>query len=104
MIRATDPSDPGPIPLALHSAHLVNVFRDALIRMRDGEELRAEVLDAAAELLRMVQAPNGDALAAEVMPLFRQVFEGDNGGSDRPASAMSPRRPTHSRSSCKGSL
>ncbi|MGW3826393.1 hypothetical protein ACWEAF_29855 [Streptomyces sp. NPDC005071] len=56
------------------TAHAVDAFRDALIRMRDGEKLTVEDLDTATDLLAMVQASAGDTLAAAAMPHFREVF------------------------------
>ncbi|WP_262059485.1 hypothetical protein [Streptomyces sp. STR69] len=104
MTTATDPSDIDSLPFDPHSARLVEAFRDALVRMRDGEDLTAEDLDTAADLLLTVQAANGDSLAAEVMPLFRQVFQSAETGSHRPASATSPSHPTYSDPFHKGWL
>jgi len=81
MIRATEPSDLDPMSLAPLSARHVEVLRDALIRMRDGEDLASGDLDAATELLRKVQTSNGDPLAAELMPLFTEVIHGDDAGT-----------------------
>ncbi|MBK3568195.1 MULTISPECIES: hypothetical protein [unclassified Streptomyces] len=39
MTTATDPSDIDSMPFDPHSARLVEAFRGALIRMRDGEDL-----------------------------------------------------------------
>ncbi|MGW0946040.1 hypothetical protein ACWD4O_26350 [Streptomyces sp. NPDC002623] len=104
MTTVTDPSAIDSMPFDPHSARLVEAFRGALVRMRDGEDLTVEDLDTAAALLLMVQATNGDSLAAEVMPLFRQVFQGDETGSHRPATATSPSHPTYSDPFHKGSL
>ncbi|MFF7921198.1 hypothetical protein ACFZDP_08535 [Streptomyces mirabilis] len=84
MTTATDQSGIDSMSFDPHSARLVEAFRDALVRMRDGEDLTVEDLDTAAELLQMVQATKGDFPAAEVMPLFREVFQGV--GTAAPAS------------------
>ncbi|MET7719338.1 hypothetical protein [Streptomyces mirabilis] len=80
MTTATDLSDIDSMSFDPHSARLVEAFRDALVRMRDGEDLTVEDLDTAAELLQRVQATKGDFPAAEVMPLFKEVFEGGRDG------------------------
>ncbi|MFE3032996.1 hypothetical protein ACFXKY_15300 [Streptomyces canus] len=49
--------------------------------MRDGEDLTADDLDVATDLLRMVQTPGGTTLAAAVMPQFTEVFQGRRDGS-----------------------
>ncbi|MER6085931.1 hypothetical protein [Streptomyces sp. NPDC001833] len=109
MTTATDPSDIDPSDIDSmsfdpYSARLVEAFRDALVRMRDGEELTIEDLDTAAELLQTVQAADDDSLAAEVMPLFTEVFRGDRTGTHRPAPATSPSHPTHTDPFRGGSL
>ncbi|MFD7478249.1 hypothetical protein ACFV8Z_40620 [Streptomyces sp. NPDC059837] len=76
MTTATELSDIDSMSFDPYLACRVEAFRDALVRMRDGEDLTVEDLDTAADLLQMVQATKGDSLAAEVMPLFREVFHG----------------------------
>ncbi|MFE2315908.1 hypothetical protein ACFXC8_22695 [Streptomyces sp. NPDC059441] len=95
MTTATDPSDIDSMSFDPYSARLVEAFRDALVRMRDGEDLTVEDLDTAVDLLQIVQATDGGSLAAEVMPLFTEVFRGDRTGTHRPAPATSPSHPTH---------
>ncbi|MFJ1808355.1 MULTISPECIES: hypothetical protein [unclassified Streptomyces] len=68
MTATNDPSYLSPIPLGPHAARLVAAFRDALVRMRGGEELTIEDLDVADELLQSVQATTDTSLAATVMP------------------------------------
>jgi hypothetical protein len=87
-----------------HSTRLVEAFRDALVRVRDGEDLIVEDLDTAADLLLTVRAANGDSPVAEVMTLFRQVFQGHETGRHRSAPATSPSHPTYSDPFHKGSL
>ncbi|MFM9448788.1 hypothetical protein [Streptomyces acidiscabies] len=65
-----------PDPSHTDAKRLVEAFRDALVRMRDGDDLTADDLDAATDLLRMVQPPGGTALAAAIMPQFTEVFQG----------------------------
>ncbi|MFE3032986.1 hypothetical protein ACFXKY_15245 [Streptomyces canus] len=74
----TTPNPPNTDPLSSdpRAARLVEEFRDALVRMRDGEDLTADDLAVAGDLLQMVQTPTGTALAAAVMPQFREVFQG----------------------------
>ncbi|MFF1739152.1 hypothetical protein [Streptomyces mirabilis] len=96
MTTATDLSDIDSMSFDPHSARLVEAFRDALVRMREGEDLTVEDLDTAADLLRKVQAAKGDFLAAEVIPLFREVFQGGLPG--RSGRRHQPRRangPSH---------
>ncbi|MER5345122.1 hypothetical protein ABT030_33440 [Streptomyces mirabilis] len=89
MTTATDLPDIDSMSFDPHSARLVEAFRGALVRMRDGEDLTVEDLDTAADLLRMVQAAKGDSLAAGVMPLLTEVFPGpaseSQGSLSRPA-------------------
>jgi hypothetical protein len=80
MTTATHLSDIDSMSFDLHAARLAEAFRDALVRMRDGEDLTVEDLDTAAGLLQMVQATKGESLAAGVMPLFREVFQGGRDG------------------------
>ncbi|MFF4357640.1 hypothetical protein [Streptomyces sp. NPDC001604] len=70
-----------PDPSHTDAARLVEAFRDALVRMRDGENLTADDLDVATDLLQMVQTPGGTTLAAAVMPQFTEVFQGRQDGS-----------------------
>lgn len=88
MASPNEPSYGDPISINPHAAHLVEAFKDALIRMRDGEGLTFEDLDTTTELLQMVQAPNGAALAAVAMPLFSEVFQGDREGTGPDLTAM----------------
>ncbi|WP_406340533.1 hypothetical protein [Streptomyces sp. NBC_01578] len=85
----TAPTDSSPTTVSSdpRAEHAVDAFRDALIRMRDGEELTVEDLNTTADLLQMVQAPTGDALAAAAMPHFRDVFHSgrDSGTLSGPA-------------------
>ncbi|MGW7244192.1 hypothetical protein [Streptomyces sp. NPDC054804] len=60
MTTATGLSDIDSMSFDPYSARLVGAFRDALVRMRDGEDLTVEDLDTAADLLRIVQATDGD--------------------------------------------
>lgn len=76
MTTTPGPSNIGPLSSDPRAAHLVEAFRDALVRMRDGEDLTVDDLDVATDLLRMVQSPTGTTLAAVVMPQFREVFQG----------------------------
>ncbi|MGW5276847.1 hypothetical protein ACWEQP_30720 [Streptomyces sp. NPDC004044] len=84
----TAPTDSSPTTVSSdpRAAHAVDAFRDALIRMRDGEELTVEDLNTTADLLQMVQAPTGDALAA-AMPHFRDVFHSDHDSGTLPGPA-----------------
>jgi hypothetical protein len=93
MTTATDLSGIDAMSFDPHSACLVEAFRDALVRMRDGEDLTVEDLDTAADLLQLVQATKGDFLAAEVMPLFREVFQGGRDGGAASESQRSLSRP-----------
>ncbi|MFE4824341.1 hypothetical protein ACFRFU_50010 [Streptomyces sp. NPDC056704] len=93
MTTATDLPDIDSMSFDPHSARLVEAFRDALVRMRDGEDLTVEDLDTAADLLRMVQAAKGDSLAAGVMPLLREVFQGGRDGGPASESQGSLSRP-----------
>ncbi|MFE4752980.1 hypothetical protein ACFRIB_22320 [Streptomyces mirabilis] len=93
MTTATDLPDIDSMSFDPHSARLVEAFRGALVRMRDGEDLTVEDLDTAADLLRMVQAANGDSLAAGVMPLLREVFQGGRDGGPASESQGSLSRP-----------
>jgi catechol 1,2-dioxygenase len=78
-----------PISINPRAARLVEAFKDALIRMRDGEELTSEDLNTTTELLEMVQAPTGAHLAAAAMPLFSEVFQnGRDGISPDPTTLM----------------
>lgn len=52
--------------------------------MRDGQELTAEDLNTATDLLRIVQTPSGDTLAAAAMPHFRDVFHQDRDSGTLP--------------------
>jgi len=104
MTRATNPSDIDSTSFDPDSARLVEAFRGALVRMRDGEDLTVEDLDTTAGLLMAVQAANGDSLAVEVMPLFREVFQGDRTGTRRPTPAPSPSHVTAPDPFRKGSL
>ncbi|MFE2521630.1 hypothetical protein [Streptomyces mirabilis] len=102
MTTATDLSDIDSMSFDPYSARLVEAFRDALVRMREGEDLTVEDLDTAADLLRRVQAAKGDFLAAEVMPLFREVFQG---GRDGGTSLGEPTVPlTSSPATCRSVL
>ncbi|MGW4606859.1 hypothetical protein [Streptomyces sp. NPDC004532] len=79
----TAPNDPSDIDLLSSNpsaARLIGAFRDALIRMRDGEDLTVEDLNTATDLLQMVQTTTGGSPAAAVMPLFREVFQGGRDG------------------------
>ncbi|MFF7702818.1 hypothetical protein [Streptomyces lydicus] len=84
MTATTNSSSSAPVLHDPRAAQAVEAFRDALLRMRDGEELTTQDLDKITNLLQMVQAPTGASLAAEAMPHFREVFHGV--GSSAPAS------------------
>ncbi|MFE9453983.1 hypothetical protein [Streptomyces sp. NPDC006739] len=93
MTATPDPSNIDPQSSDPRTARLVEAFRDALVRMRDGQDLSADDLDVAADLLQMVQTPGGATLAAAVMPQFRDVFQGRRDSSD--SSAPSGPAPCH---------
>ncbi|MGW2650306.1 hypothetical protein ACWC2T_36750 [Streptomyces sp. NPDC001393] len=99
MTTPHDPSNIDPLSSDPHAARLVEAFSEALVRMRDGEDLTADDLDVATGLLRMVQTPDGTTLAAAAMPQFREVFQGRRDGytlseesTVPPASGPAPRR------------
>ncbi|MET9090047.1 hypothetical protein ABZX77_50785 [Streptomyces sp. NPDC004237] len=83
MPTSNNPSHIAGAPLDPRVARPVEAFRDALVRMRDGEDLTVEDLDTAIDLLRMVETPTGAALAATVMPLFQDVFQANRDYSTR---------------------
>ncbi|BBC29070.1 hypothetical protein SGFS_003610 [Streptomyces graminofaciens] len=93
MNATNDPSSTVPVPLDPHAARLVAAFRDALVRMRDGEELTTEDLNVANELVQLVQATTDASLAATVMPWFREVFQGRQDGSAPAPSRRVPKSP-----------
>jgi hypothetical protein len=93
MTATNDASDLAPVPLDPRTARLVAAFRDALVRMRDGEELTPEDLNVAAEVLQLVQATTDASLAATVMPWFREVFQGRQDGSAPAPSRRVPKLP-----------
>lgn len=93
MTTATELSDIDSMSFDPYLARRVEAFRDALVRMRDGEDLTVEDLDTAADLVQMVQAAKGDSLAAEVIPLFREVFQGGRDGGTASESQRSLSRP-----------
>ncbi|MFD7408525.1 hypothetical protein ACFV7R_39110 [Streptomyces sp. NPDC059866] len=94
MTSTTDPSYNDPELFDPRAAHIVEAFRDALVRMRDGEELTVEDLDAATDLLQLVQATTGASLAAAVMPLFKEVFQsGWDGYTPDEGSTVPPTHP-----------
>ncbi len=90
MTTTPDPSNIDPQSSDPRTARLVEAFRDALVRMRDGEDLTADDLGVATDLLQMVQTPGGSTLAAAAMPQFRDVFQGH-----RDSSAPSGPAPFH---------
>ncbi|GCB44518.1 hypothetical protein [Streptomyces sp. NL15-2K] len=81
MTTPTGPWDNDPALSDPRAAHLVEAFRDALVRMREGEELTIQDLTTATDLLQVVQATTGASLAAAVMPLFEEVFQSGRDGS-----------------------
>ncbi|MGP4084933.1 hypothetical protein [Streptomyces sp. KR55] len=94
MTSTTDPSYNDPELFDPRAAHIVEAFRDALVRMRDGEELTIEDLNTATDLLQMVQATTGASLAAAVMPLFKEVFQsGRDGYTPYGGSTVTPTHP-----------
>jgi hypothetical protein len=93
MTSTTDPSCNDPALFNPGAAHLVEEFRNALVRMRDGEELTVEDLNTATDLLQLVQGTAGASLAAAVMPLFKEVFQSGRNGSTRDEESTVP--PTH---------
>ncbi|MGW3451578.1 hypothetical protein [Streptomyces sp. NPDC001076] len=93
MTATNNPSNIPPVPLDPHTARLVAAFKDALVRMRDGEELTAEDLSVATELLQLVQANPDASLAATVMPWFKEVFQGHQAPSASAPGRHVPRSP-----------
>lgn len=82
-----------PAPLDPHAARLVAAFRDAPVRMRDGEDLTVEDPNMANELLQLVQATTDASLAATVMPWFSEVFQGRRAPSTPAPSRHVPKSP-----------
>ncbi|GGU14889.1 hypothetical protein [Streptomyces coeruleorubidus] len=62
MSRTPDPSNLHPLPSDPRAARLVEAFRDALIRLRHGEDLTVE------ELTQMVRTHTGTTPAAAAAP------------------------------------
>ncbi|MFD7608114.1 hypothetical protein ACFWAN_48505 [Streptomyces mirabilis] len=91
MNSTDDPSSIVPVPLAPHAARLVAAFQDALIRMRDGEELTTEDLNVANELVQLVQTTTDASLAATVMPWFVEVFQGPQNTSAAASGRIAPK-------------
>ncbi|MFC8198876.1 hypothetical protein ACFWBR_39770 [Streptomyces sp. NPDC060006] len=81
MTTTPDPSYIDPLSSGPRVARLVEEFRDALVRMRDGEDLTADDLNVAGDLVQMMQTPTGTTLAAAVIPQFREVFQSRRDGS-----------------------
>ncbi|WP_432194350.1 hypothetical protein [Streptomyces sp. bgisy027] len=90
MTATNHPSGLDPLSSDPRAAHLVEAFKDALVRMRDGQDLTAKDLEVATDLLQIVQAPAGTSLAAAVMPLFREVFQGRQDGSTASEESAAP--------------
>ncbi|MCZ0999521.1 hypothetical protein O1M63_17690 [Streptomyces mirabilis] len=93
MNTINDPSSTVPVPLDPHTARLVAAFKDALVRMRDGEELSTEDLNVASELVQLVQTTTDASLAATVMPWFSEVFQGRQNASAPAPSHRVPKSP-----------
>jgi hypothetical protein len=93
--RSVEPlaTEVAPVALDPHAARLVAAFRDAPVRMRDGEELTVEDLNVAKELPQLVQATNDASLAATVMPWFSEVFQGRRAPSIPAPSRHVPKSP-----------
>ncbi|NEB00422.1 hypothetical protein [Streptomyces sp. SID13726] len=87
MTPTTDASETLPASSDPRAAGAVAAFRGALIRMRDGQELTVDDLDTTVDLLRMVQAPAGESLAAAAMPQFREVFHAGHDSAALPGRA-----------------
>ncbi|WP_329535227.1 hypothetical protein OG568_41505 [Streptomyces sp. NBC_01450] len=58
--------------------------------MRDGKDLPAEDLDVTTGLLEIVQATNGVSLAAAIMPMLKEVFQGSREGDASEEPGVSP--------------
>lgn len=93
MNTTNTPSSTAPVPLDPHAARLVAAFKDALVRMRDGEELTTEDLNVANELVQLVQTTADASLAATVMPWFSEVFQGHQNASAPTPSQRVPKSP-----------
>lgn len=93
MNTTNDPSTTAPVPLDPHAARLVAAFKDALVRMRDGEELTTEDLNVASELVQLVQSTTDASLAATVMPWFSEVSQHRQNTSAPAPSRSVPKSP-----------